>query len=81
MCFVTPRRVVVKLEEKCPEAIHNITEEDEIEVNVDGIDPKTFHELDRFVRTCMAQSQPKKKKKKTAASSEGAEPKAKKAKT
>jgi hypothetical protein len=24
--------------------------EDEIEINIDAIDPRTFHELDRFVK-------------------------------
>jgi len=71
-------QLVEKLEEKCSEAMDKSTNDDEIEINIDAIDPKTFHELDRFVRQCIALAQPKKKKK-TAASSD-AEPKAKKAK-
>ena len=51
------------------------TSDDEIEINIDQIDPRTFHDLDRYVRQCLSQSNPKKKK-----AAGGAEPKAKKQK-
>ncbi|KAJ8600459.1 hypothetical protein CTAYLR_001457 [Chrysophaeum taylorii] len=73
-------QLVEKLEERCSEAMDKSTNEDEIEINIDAIDPKTFHELDRFVRHCIAQAQPKKKKKAASSSTEGGEAKAKKAK-
>jgi len=50
--------------------------EEEIEINVDAIKPKTFHELDRYLRQCTTVVGAKKKKK----SVDAAEPKAKKAK-
>ena len=56
--------LVEKLDERCPEAIDKVrlavrtpssnhipsqsANEEEIEINVDAIDPKTFHELDRY---------------------------------
>ena len=54
--------LVEKLDAKCPEAIDKSTSDDEIEINIDAIDPRTFHDLDRYVRQCLAQSNPKKKK-------------------
>mmetsp|Transcript_35651 Transcript_35651/g.113988 ORF Transcript_35651/g.113988 Transcript_35651/m.113988 type:complete len:210 (+) Transcript_35651:171-800(+) len=70
--------LVEKLDERCPEAIDKVSlvsaNEEEIEINVDAVDPKTFHELDRYLRQCTATSAPKKKKKVSE------EPKAKKAK-
>ena len=54
--------LVEKLDAKCPEAIDKSTADDEIEINIDAIDPRTFHDLDRYVRQCLAQSNPKKKK-------------------
>mmetsp|Transcript_13063 Transcript_13063/g.52317 ORF Transcript_13063/g.52317 Transcript_13063/m.52317 type:complete len:211 (-) Transcript_13063:732-1364(-) len=72
--------VVEKLEDRCPTAINKSTSDDELEINIDAIDPKTFHELDRYVRGCMAASAPKKKKK-SSTGVDGAETsKAKKAK-
>jgi len=65
-----PRRIkqeelgvlVEKLDAKCPDAIDKSQSDDEIEINIDAIDPKTFHDLDRYVRQCLSQSNPKKKK-------------------
>mmetsp|Transcript_1305 Transcript_1305/g.3920 ORF Transcript_1305/g.3920 Transcript_1305/m.3920 type:complete len:207 (+) Transcript_1305:229-849(+) len=54
--------LVEKLDAKCPDAIDKSTADDEIEINIDAIDPRTFHDLDRYVRQCLAQSNPKKKK-------------------
>lgn len=51
-----------KLDAKCPDAIDKSQSDDEIEINIDAIDPKTFHDLDRYVRQCLSQSNPKKKK-------------------
>ncbi|CAH0366982.1 unnamed protein product [Pelagomonas calceolata] len=67
--------LVEKLDAKCPDAIDKSTSDDEIEINIDQIDPRTFHDLDRYVRQCLSQSNPKKKK-----AAGGAEPKAKKQK-
>lgn len=63
-------QVVEKLEEKCVEAMDKSTNDDEIEINIDAIDPKTFHELERFVTQCIAQAQPKKSKKKSTSSND-----------
>ena len=67
--------VVTKLDQSCPHALDKKPEKDEIEINIDQIDPRTFHDLDRYVRQCLSQSNPKKKK-----AAGGAEPKAKKQK-
>ena len=39
--------LVDKLDAKCPGAIQKATNDDEIEINIDAIDPRTFHDLDR----------------------------------
>lgn len=86
--------LVDKLEEKCAEAMDKVqfravdestqnplsqsTNDDEIEINIDAIDPKTFHELDRFVRQCIAQANPKKKQKKSTSSTVEGDAKGKK---
>ena len=53
--------LVEKLDAKCPDAIDKSTSDDEIEINIDAIDPRTFHDLDRYVRQCLDQSHPKNK--------------------
>ncbi|KAJ1458595.1 Bromodomain-containing protein [Pelagophyceae sp. CCMP2097] len=62
--------LVDKLDAKCPNAIQKAQNDDEIEINIDAIDPRTFHDLDRYVRQCISQSAPKKKKR-AADSSDG----------
>ena len=42
--------LVEKLDAKCPDAIDKSTSDDEIEINIDAIDPRTFHDLDRYAR-------------------------------
>mmetsp|Transcript_34704 Transcript_34704/g.107335 ORF Transcript_34704/g.107335 Transcript_34704/m.107335 type:complete len:209 (-) Transcript_34704:129-755(-) len=59
--------LVEKLDAKCPDAIDKSTSDDEIEINIDAIDPRTFHDLDRYVRSCLAVPAGGKKKKATAA--------------
>jgi len=76
-------QLVEKLEDRCPEAIDKTPNDDELEINIDAIDPKTFRELDKFVKACIVNNQPKKKKR--AAESTGgsvaSESKTKKSKT
>lgn len=55
--------LVQKLEVKCPQSIDKQQAEDEIEINIDAIDPRTFHELDRFVKGCLPAGKQAKKKK------------------
>jgi hypothetical protein len=53
---ITPEEmcvVVEKLDGMCPDAIDKSTSE-EIEISIDKIDARTFHELDRYVRECLA---------------------------
>ena len=44
---------VLKLDRLCPRAIHKILDDGEIELNLDLIDPRTFGELDGYVRECL----------------------------
>ena len=42
--------VVTKLDQSCPEALDKKTDgRDELEINIDAIDSRTFHVLDRLV--------------------------------
>ena len=56
---------MTKLEHKCPGALTKNKAEDEIEINVDAIDNRSFHEVHRFVRECVPDSGKKNAKKKT----------------
>jgi len=44
---------VLKLDRLCPRAIHKILDDGEIELNLDQIDPRTFLELDGYMRECL----------------------------
>ena len=55
--------LVQKLEVRCPQAIDKQQAEDEIEINIDAIEPRTFHEIDRFVTGCLPANKQSKKKK------------------
>ena len=47
--------LVEKLNRLCPDAIDKIYDElDEIDVNIDKIDVRTFRELNRYVNECLA---------------------------
>ena len=53
---MTPEEMGVlleKIDRLCPDAIDKNTKE-EIEINIDKIDARTFRELDRYVRECLA---------------------------
>ena len=53
---MTPEEMGVlleKIDRLCPDAIDKNTME-EIEINIDKIDARTFRELDRYVRECLA---------------------------
>ena len=53
---MTPEEMGVlleKIDRLCPDAIDKNTME-EIEINIDKIDVRTFRELDRYVRECLA---------------------------
>lgn len=43
-------RVLVEIEQKCPEALKRNASEDEVEVNVDKITPKVVEELNPFIQ-------------------------------
>ena len=45
--------LVEKLDAMCPDAIVGITK-DEMDINIDKIDARTFRELDRYVNECLA---------------------------
>jgi len=62
-------RVVQLLDAGCPKAIEK-TSADEIEINIDAIDTKTFRELERFVRECLPQAASKGGRKKKRPSEE-----------
>jgi len=64
--------LVEKLDAKCPDAIDKSTSEDEIEINIDAIDPRTFHDLDRYVRSCLSVPAGGKKKKASTAGDKSA---------
>lgn len=43
--------VITKLDQSCPTALDKKQpDKDELEINIDGIDPRTFHLLDRLIR-------------------------------
>ena len=57
------------------------TNPDEIEINIDAIDPATFEAVDKFVKDCLPESEtPKKSKKKKKRQEDAAGGKAKKQK-
>ena len=55
-------RVVELLDEKCEAAIDK-TNPNEIEINIDAIDAKTFDMLDQYVRECLGETKKGKKRK------------------
>ena len=72
--------IVTKLDEHCPSALDKtMPDKDEIEINIDNIDPRTFHMLDRMVRAFLPMD-PVKKPKKKKATEDGSGPAAKKLK-
>ena len=57
--------VITKLDESCPTALDKKQpDKDELEINIDGIDPRTFHLLDRLIRGFLPDTAKKAKKKK-----------------
>jgi hypothetical protein len=42
--------VITKLDQMCPSALEKTDGKDEIQVNIDAIDPKTFHSLNSLVK-------------------------------
>ena len=46
-------RAVSILEHKCPSALLRRDAEEEIQVNIDAIDPRVFHEVFTFVQNCL----------------------------
>ncbi len=46
--------LVAKLDAMCPDAIDKHASHDEIDVNIDKIDVRTFRELNRYVNECLA---------------------------
>jgi hypothetical protein len=72
--------VVQMLDERCESAIDK-TNPDEIEINIDAIDPGTFDAVDKFVKDCLPEGEtPKKSKKKKKRQEDVAGGKAKKVK-
>ena len=64
--------VITKLDQHCPTALDKMDpEKDELEINIDSIDPKTFHLLDRMIRGFLPDTAKKPKKKKADDSSGG----------
>mmetsp|Transcript_7545 Transcript_7545/g.15869 ORF Transcript_7545/g.15869 Transcript_7545/m.15869 type:complete len:217 (-) Transcript_7545:745-1395(-) len=57
--------VVTKLDQSCPHALDKKPEKDEIEINIDSIDPRTFHTVDRMVKEYLPEALKKSKKKKS----------------
>ena len=45
--------VVEKLDARCPDAIETGDADDEIELNIDAIDPATFRTLFAFMKACL----------------------------
>ena len=46
--------LVAKLDAMCPDAIDKHASHDEIDINIDRIDVRTFRELNRYVNECLA---------------------------
>lgn len=46
-------RVVSILEDKCPNALLRRDAEEELQINIDAIEPRVFHELAAFVQNCL----------------------------
>lgn len=64
--------VVTKLDQCCPSALDKKHDKEEIEINIDAIEARTFHQLDRMVREFLPESLKKSKKKKATAADLGA---------
>lgn len=58
--------VVTRLDQSCPQALDKKPDRDEIEINIDAIDPRSFHQLDRLVKDFLPEAFKKSKKKKSA---------------
>eukprot|EP00616_Rhizochromulina_sp_CCMP1243_P010011 CAMPEP_0118971006 /NCGR_PEP_ID=MMETSP1173-20130426/7771_1 /TAXON_ID=1034831 /ORGANISM="Rhizochromulina marina cf, Strain CCMP1243" /LENGTH=217 /DNA_ID=CAMNT_0006920431 /DNA_START=30 /DNA_END=683 /DNA_ORIENTATION=+ len=56
--------VVIKLDQSCPSALDKKPDKDEIEINIDNIEPRTFHLLDKMVKDFLPEGNKKNKKKK-----------------
>ena len=54
-------KVVTILDEKCEICIDK-TDPDEIEINIDAIDPKVFREVETFVKQCISSKTNKRKR-------------------
>ena len=54
--------VITDLDAKCPSALVKNSAEDEVEINVDSINPKVFAEVMEYVKTCSEDGGGKKKK-------------------
>ena len=75
------RQVITKLDACCPTALDKKhPDKDELEINIDAIDPRTFHLLDRLIRGFLPDVAKKVKKKKKADESVSPGPPAKKLK-
>lgn len=57
--------VVMKMDQICSHALEQKPDQDEIEINIDAIEPHCFHELDRMVKEFLPDSLKKSKKKKS----------------
>ena len=55
--------VITDLDAKCPTALVKNSAEDEVEINVDGIKPKVFVEVMKYVKSCSGSDAGGKKKK------------------
>jgi hypothetical protein len=56
-------RVLTIIERVCPSAISRKTSLDEVLINLDALTPPCFHEVNKFVCTCILQQAGNKKKK------------------
>ena len=54
--------VITDLDAKCPSALVKNSAEDEVEINVDSINPKVFAEIMEYVKKCSGDGGGKKKK-------------------
>lgn len=49
--------IITKLDHRCPEALEKVEGGDEIEINLDKIDSRTFHEINRSISSSLSHTE------------------------